>query len=400
MKTRHWLILIFLFIFAGIPGMLHLAWILTNPRELTILTVNKSGLAPRPNHLMAYHWVFNHRKYTGRQGMIYQPVSNQLGFRSLEDGNFSINDLEGLSGQQIFDLARETDLIYYTDNYGVYSTEWYQNVQEEVPFYKIYGGLVREDLEFIRAMLRQQKVVIAEHNFLNPPTEESTRRQAQSLLHLQWQGWTGRFLPTLDSNDTQYLPSWMVELHREQNPEGWNFSRQGIAMIHEDNTLLILEYPTHLKEPAPFIITEEAPRNRFSLPKQVPYPGWFEVTHSTIEQSNIISWFELPVNAEGQKLLRKHNIPARFPAVIQNPPPGHFFYFAGDFSKAQVPERFMHFKGARYIELFLTDLLDPANRKGFFFSYYLPLTTGICREACERKEQAALSQDQFFQIKY
>ena len=379
--------MIILAIVIGIPLLLWTSWLLTTPRQLSIITVNKSVIDPQALANQGYNWALTHRKYVNADGLLYEPARDYWGFQPLDGNNFRIRDFSNLPPGSIGSVIEETDFVFFLDNYGVYSHDWYRTDYETMPYYMLYGGLDYNDVTFIRDMLRRQKTVLAEFNFFGEPTPEPIRKQAEQLLHIQWQGWTGRFIQSLKPTDTQYLPSWLIRLYREQNQGRWDYTENGIALIHEDNTVVVLEYPTHLTEPAPNVLTDVEGRNRFGLPRKVAFPGWFDITEPTSSHPTVISWYELPVNEAGEALLRRHNIPRRFPAVIESAIQGRFFYFSGDFGKTEVPRRFSKFKGARYAELFLTDLRDPTNRKGFFFAYYLPLITNIMKETWEEKQE-------------
>jgi hypothetical protein len=290
MKKRHLLLLIILGIVVGIPLLLWAAWQLTTPRQLNIITVNKSVFDTQALVNQGYNWAMTHRKYVNSDGVLYDPARDYWGFQPLNGSNFRIRDFAGLPQGKSKSIIDDTDFVFFLDNYGVYSHDWYRTDYETMPYYLIYGGLALEDVTFIRDMLRQRKTVLAEFNFFGEPTPQPVREKAEQLLHIQWQGWTGRFIQSFDPSDTQYLPSWLIGLYREQNQGRWDYTENGIALIHEDNTVVVLEYPTHLNQPAPEITTPEESRKRFGLPRKVSFPGWFDITAPTSAhpQSNIV----------------------------------------------------------------------------------------------------------------
>ncbi|MFO7978438.1 MAG: hypothetical protein R6U64_07235 [Bacteroidales bacterium] len=383
MKKRYLLLFALLGIFLVTPALLHLSWRLAPTQVLDILLVNKTVTPARDYYHQGYDWIFIHDKYLNNDSTSYEPGLNQMGFFPQQNGDYLIRDMEGASQEATRELVRTTDLVYYADNYGVYYHDWYrEEIQnfDSVPNTMIYGGLQQHDIDFIGQMLQEDKAVIAEYNFFSPPTTGAIREQAQQLLDLQWQGWQGKYFPSLRLGGGHQIPSWLVTLYQTGHRQPWDFKNQGIGFIHEDNTVVILEYPRHLKEASFNIITPEARYQLFGIPEKVPFPGWFEITFPTNARSKVISWYEIPVNEQGKALLEKHGIPLRFPAVIYRENPGRFWYLAGDFGKGEMPSRFVRLQGARYLELLFTDLLDPAVRKGFFFSYYLPLASGILRD--------------------
>jgi hypothetical protein len=375
MKKRHILIIIFLGIFIGIPLILHLSWRLTDPRELNVISVNKSLMNLADLQNIGYNWAIKHMRYVDREDKTFQAARNHLGFIPMPSKKYQIRDFS--NSNYSMGKIQNADVLYFADNYGIYSHDWYKSTYHSMPYYKMYGGLSREDISKINFMLDNQKAVIAEFNFFSPPTSEDIRRKAEDILGVRWQGWTGRFIASLNAADSHLLPSWLIKLYNEQNPEGWKFKNPGIIFINNENKIVVLEYQRHLKGPAPQVSTYDPHRRAFSLPKTVPFPGWFEINRAHSSDVEVISWFEIPVNAEGEKILSKHGIPSRFPAAMMNQSNGRFYYFAGDFGKTQIPERFSRLKGARYLELLMTDLNDPAIPKAFFFSYYLPLASSI-----------------------
>jgi hypothetical protein len=154
----------------------------------------------------------------------------------------------------------------------------------------------------------------------------------------------------------------------------------GVVMVHEDETIVILEYPTHINKPQPYIKTSSENRRKYGVSDNIPFPGWFEVTQPSSPQGQIISWIELNPTQEGLAILNRYNAPSRFPAVIEFKGDKNLIYLTGDYSYSNVSRRFVRMKGSRFIELFLGDLNDVTDRHAFFFGYYLPMFSTILKE--------------------
>lgn len=326
----------------------------------------------------AINWVLKHYRFVKPNGKDYSPDNDYFGFYPGEEANYTIRDLSGLNPLEISRLSIQYQAAYYVDSYGVYSNMYPEGNTNDGPVEKIYGGLAREDLLFLENMLKADKLIMAEFIFLAPPTQLAERRRAEQMLGIEWQGWTGRFFHSLDKNHPdRFLPGWIPELYEAQYGEPWAFSRAGVVFVHEDQTLVVLEEELHLGNALPHIHTNADMRNKYGVTEKISYPGWFDITLPVSETARALSWYEFDFTPEGEKLLRQHQIPLRFPAVLFDESPKRMYYFAGDFGHNPVSRRFIRLKGAKYAELFLADLTDPTDKSGFFLAYYLPLVKSI-----------------------
>ena len=245
---------------------------------------------------------------------------------------------------------------------------------------QIYGGLHEEDLLFLDHMMKRDRLVITEFSFMGPPTHKDLQKKAEQLMGLEWQGWTGKFFHTFDPAQERSVPPWVPILYKNQNGNPWPRQHQGIIFVHEDETLVVLEYPTHINTPYPLVMTDRQQRRKFGVSNRIPYPGWFDVTLANCDDKTVLSWFELNLTPEGRVLMQSHGIPTRFPAVIKQKHTNRMYYFAGDFGYSPLKHRFVKFKGSRFAELFFSDLTDPTDKNGFFYTYYLPLMNNIIRD--------------------
>ncbi len=383
MKKRHIILIILWTIIIGVPLLLRFSWELTPKKPFNVLFVNKSVTDSVSLTSYATNWVLTHRKYVKPGGSFYDPLEDYIGFFPKEGRNFRVRDLNDKNEETFHQLAKDLNMVYFADTYGVYAHQWHKNDDKVLPYHKIYGGLSERDLDLIENMIANDKMVIAEFNFLTSPSPRVLQERAEQIFNLRWQGWNGRFMPTLNKADTDRVPAWLIDLYEAQNNSDWKFTESGIMLVNENEKVVILEYPKHLQTPVPEITTTFQHRKNYGIPNRIAYPGWFEVTFPRSRAMEVISWFEIPVNEAGKAVLEKNNIPDKFPAAFRGINHPRKFYFAGDFGKTEVPQRFVRFKGSRYLELFLTDLRDPTNREGFFFAYYLPLFSSILKEEYE-----------------
>jgi hypothetical protein len=380
-KKRHKALLVILFFIVGVPFILWLSWLLTTPRPVSVFIMDKSSYSKERINNRALNWVLKHYRFVKPNGKDYDSGLDYYGFFPGEKGNFTIRDLAKLSTVEMQQLAMQYNVAYYVDSYGVYSDEWPIGNMDTLAVSKIYGGLDWEDLLFLEYMLDLDRMVIAEFIFLAPPTQEAQRKKAEEILGVKWQGWTGRFFHTLDPDAPGHIiPSWILTLYQQQYGQSWPYKNAGIILVNHDETLVVLEKANQLRNPLLMIHTDTENQRKYGMSDNIHFSGWFDITFPSSTSSSVLSWYELDLTEQGKELLKKHNIPARFPAVIQNNKAGQVFYLAGDFGYSPIKKRFVRFKGARFAELFLADLNDPTDKSGFFLAYYLPMMKKILRD--------------------
>ena len=382
MKKRYKALILLGIIFIGIPILLWLSWLLSPPRPISVFIMDKTSYSSQRIKHRAINWVMTYRKFTRIDNKLYNPATDYYGFFPLGINQYEINDLTELSPDEIKSLASQYHVAYYADSYGIFSDIWPVEDPEEFPAELIYGGLHANDFLFMENMINQKNLLIAELVFTSLSTRTLYREKAEELLKLRWQGWTGKFYHQFDITKESAVPPWVITLYENQYQRKWDFKNMGIVLVHEDETIVILEYPHHIQKPQPHIKTDLAQRRRFGVNNNIPYPGWFEITFPQDNlQEQTISWFDLNPTKEGLAILQKHNISAKFPAVIEfRDSKGNIIYLPGDYSYAPVSRRFIRMKGSKYIELFLSDLNDVTDRKAFFFGYYLPMFTKLFKD--------------------
>jgi hypothetical protein len=379
-KKRHKALFIILSVVIGVPLIMWFSWFLTTPKPISIFIMDKTSYSTERARNRALNWVLTHYSFVKTDGKKYDPVQDYYGFFPLTDKQYKINDLQGLTDYELARMAIDYHAAYFTDNYGVYSDSWPEEKPGTFPVTKIYGGLHEEDLRFLDHMIKRDRLVITEFSFMGPPTEKDLKEKAEKLMGLEWQGWTGKFFHTFDPAQEKSVPPWVPVLYKKQNGNPWPREQQGVIFVHEDETLVVLEYPKHISTPYPLVMTDRPQRRKFGVSNRIPYPGWFDITMANCDNKTVLSWFELNLTPEGRVLLQSHGIPARFPAVIKQKDTNRMYYFAGDFGYSPLKHRFVKFKGSRYAELFFSDLTDPTDKNGFFYTYYLPLMKNIIQD--------------------
>jgi len=371
------LINIVLFGLLFFPLILWLLWILKPSIRTNILIMDKTVLNPIGFEHRTLTWVLHHRKYFKPNGDSYSTSRDYLGFFPLKNDSFLIKDLSKLTEKQIDSLSTCSEMAYFTDTYGVYNNEWYRKKDISEHSEKVYGGLDKNDVLFLKKMKEKKKLILAEFNFFATPTSATERIEAENLLGLKWSGWTGRYFEQLDTLKNPELPKWVVRLYKEQHQLKWPFTKPGIVFIHKDETIAILEKETDLIREVPLVKSFNYGVEKFSIPKKIRYPYWFDITLSNDTTNRIISYYELFPNEKGDSILHRHNIPKIFPAAIENITNSPYYYFCGDFTDSPIRKTFDELIGMEYIKMFVLNESDLNDRTPFFWRYYLPMTSKI-----------------------
>ncbi|NQV42540.1 MAG: hypothetical protein HQ506_09315 [Candidatus Marinimicrobia bacterium] len=372
---------IFIFIIA-VPLGMYLMWVFSSKHELEIVIVNKSVTDNKNAELRSLTWVLNHERIVKASHEFYQSDSNYFGFYPRLGGDFSVRDFHAYDSLEIINLVNNSDLLYLTDSYGVYTHDY--GVDLNKPNRLLYGGFNRSDLDVLKEFRAQKKLILSEFSLFAPPTGRSIRDSLQTILGLKWSGWTGRYFLSLDSTAHGDLPEWVVNLYHQKYGPEWPFFDSGIVLVRGDD-IVILEYGTHLIQEAPIIETQTINAKTYGLPPSVPYPFWFDIVTSPERNNQIISIFHLEVNERGDALLNAHNIPKMFPAVLKETTGEHpFYYFAGDFSDNPVLTVTAYFKGIKRFHKFFYNEKNVEDRRQFSWRFYRPLITNILRNEVKR----------------
>lgn len=376
-KKRHKALILITIVLVGVPLFLWLWWVFTPPRPVSIFIMDKTTFSQQQARNRSINWVLKHYKFVKPEGAYYHPQKDYYGFIPLSNEEYKVRDLAGMSSLELERLSIKYHIAYYVDSYGVYSNMWPEDNADSHPVTKLYGGLDWEDLLFLEKMFQRHRLVIAEFIFLAPPTGASQRAAAEKLLGIQWQGWTGRYFDQLDMHHyNSTLPRWVTTLYQEQYGQPWPYSGNGVVLIHENKPMVVLTRE-HLRTPRIEIEVSSNIRKQYGVSNNIYYPGWFDITLPVSADNEAMASYRLDVNEEGLALLQQNNLTASFPAVIRSTGEKKMYYFAGDFGHTPLRYRFIRMKGARYAELFLSDLNDMTDKSGFFYAFYLPMLKSI-----------------------
>ncbi len=370
--------LVILVIIAAIPVTSYLIWFFKSEKPIEIFIINKTVSSLSRIENKSVFWALNYNKFVRKKGQMYDYINDYYGFFPLkphDDKDYKIKDI---SINDIDSLSDHYDMAWFVDTYGLSFGDWYGYSNSDQFSRMLYGGLNQNDYMFIKEMLNKNKLVIAEFNLFASPTSYLLRSKIEKMLNIYWSGWTGMYYDNLDYTLNQDVPAWIVDQYRKQNEREWMYTKPGIILVNDNSSVIVLENETHIDIEAPLVITSDYMAERYGVTTEVHYPHRFDISFAA-DTTNVISHYELSVNSNGERLLKKHNIPSRFPAVTVNVDNGLFYYLAGSFSDYELSIISSCFQGAGELDYFLNKNRTDS-KSDFFWTYYYPLVSNVILE--------------------
>ncbi|MCF8225888.1 MAG: hypothetical protein K9J30_08410 [Bacteroidales bacterium] len=349
-------------------------WILKRNTALDIMVINKSMLHFDRSENKSLNYILNKEK-------VFTPFNTKYNLKKDYYGLFWFGDEYNVRYPRLKDVsetAENVDLVYYADAYGIKASQIGGTDSNRLE----YGGISNTDYTLIKELMSRNKYLIAECSFFGSPTEPLIRYNLEQLTDIYFVGWHGRYIKNLANEPDCDREMSCTDMYREYVGEEWNAKGPGIVFFNpESKRILVLEEGKDIQSTNGLIKTTSEGVEKFGLPEEVNYSGWFTVLHPG--RNKTISSFVLNPTEEGHQKLNKMGIPDNFPALIQAD--NHFFYLAGDFGKNNVrlfPSRLWG----------INDLINLPRKRSkrasnFYYSYYQPFVTTIIDEV------AALSKD-------
>lgn len=353
---------------------------------MVVAIIDKTVLTSDGQEHISLTWILNHERLTKTSKKRYSISHDYFGFFPQDHEKFRLKGLERFSTSQLEQLSDDADLTYFTDTYGIYKKEWYNEHNNERSSGILYGGLSSKDLDYLALMKAKRKLIITEFNTIGSPTTAENRNRFEKMFGLHWTGWTARYFDSLDTLKNTELPKWLINNYKHANANKWAFKRAGIAFVSEQDQVVILEDTTHLTNDIPMIVSSKYGVEKYGLPEKIKYPFWFDVIVPDHQSVQNVSNFEISTNAKGKAELKKYGIPFSFPAVLEHKGNDYgFYYFSGDFCDNPISMTTSYFKGIELFKFFLYDTEDSMERKSFFWNFYRPLITKILKEESKKK---------------
>jgi hypothetical protein len=375
MKKKRIIIAVLIAVFL-LPLWMWLAWLLTSKKKMVAVIVDKTEMPNGEQHT-SFTWILNNQRFTKSKTHLYKNTNDYFGFFPLKNEKFRLKGLERFSTEMLEKLSNDADLVYFTDTYGVYKNDWYKKTRAEGPE-KIYGGMSEQDIQFLQMMKAKHKLIISEFNTIGSPTSENIREDFENLFGLKWSGWIGRYFSSLDKTNNADLPQWIVNNYQKNNNGNWPFRHAGIVFVNTDGEVIILEEGSELTTALPFIQANNFAQKKYGLPAQTAYPYWFDVMQFDSLLNKPIAEFNLKLSTAGKQILKKHNLPSRFPAILMHKNSDYqFYYFSGNFCDNPISMNSSYFKGIGVLNRLFYHSENVNNRRIFFWRFYRPLMTEI-----------------------
>ncbi len=354
-----------------LPLIMFLAWVLSPKTKLVIAIIDKTVLTDAGQEHISLDWILNHEKFTKTNTKRYKVAHDYFGFFPKDNNKFRLKGLERFSPSQLKQLSDDASIVYFTDTYGIYKKEWYNEQSNERGSGILYGGLSKNDLDFVQLMKDKHKLILSEFNTIGSPTTPENRARFEQMFGMHWTGWTARYFDSLDPVKNTELPAWLIKNYNTANQKKWPFKKGGIAFVSILDQVVILEDSTHLTQGLPFIVATPEGKRRFDLPDTMKYPFWFDVITVDPKINVSAADFKLDLNTAGRNELTKNGIPVNFPAVIMHHQKDYrFYYFAGDFCDNPISMSSSYFKGISFFKFLMYNTEDPMERKSFFWNFY------------------------------
>lgn len=347
-----------------------LYWKTIEPIPINVWIVDKTVPLPDYREHKGLMWVLNHHKFINNaSGTTFSYETDYYGFFPNSSGDYLIKEVPT--------KVEKPELIYLTDAYGVYKDDYLTDNIQGTRSELIYGGLIKEEIESVKANLGNGNTIIGEFNIAAPPTNAENREELEGIFGLSWTGWSGRYFRDLAKNIE--VPVWMVEDYEKQNGVQWDYRGSGIVLISDDEKIYVLEKGKHIRNNELNIVFENKYVEEFGIEGNVPYEYWFEFT-SAEPGREILAQYKLDVTDEGQKILTQLGLSSVFPAVIRYKNTQYTsYYFAGDFADANVTNIWWNYYGFDKFRN-IVSLGNRNDNSRFYWKYFVPLIGKIVED--------------------
>jgi hypothetical protein len=376
MKKPLLIVIIIVAVILALPVVNLVRWTFHTRKPMKIVIVDKTVPTLEREKHKSLDWVLTNDRFVKKENkMSYSFRKDYYGFiptRPLREHHWDKNEYH-LS--DLPDLWTKSDVVYFTDTYGVFFNDWYQGINVSRKSRKLYGALNNNDNLLIKEMKDRNKLVILEYNAFDFPTADYESYRIQERLGIKWNGWTGKYFFSLDTAEKKNkdFPIWMTATYRKQYKKPWTFKKEGIVLL-KDKAIIVLEAGSTLKAAMPHILTDSLYCKKYNVVPAVAFDKWFDIIDPIA--NNVVSKFRIETSALGDSLLSEYGLTNEFPAVIQEPALMRTYYFSGDFTTANVPEWTARFVGVEKLKGILYSS-KPDDTRRFFWLYYRPLITGI-----------------------
>ncbi|RFU65865.1 hypothetical protein [Peribacillus glennii] len=341
-------------------------WRLTPEQKLNVLIVDKTVPDTSYREHKGFTWLLNNGRYVKPDGTAFSESRDYVGYQPA-----------GKQEKEMPDSLKEYELIYLTDQYGVYEDDFSTNDSENRSR-KVFGGLTADEVTKLKNGLQSSghKTMIAEFNAFASPTGSTAREQMSNLLNVDWTGWTGRYFEHLENNE---VPDWLKKNYLKSNGKKWGFSGPGLVFIHQDGFVAVVSKKEITDEGLLFSLTDSG-EDLLKTKLQSKYKYWFDII-SPRNPDEIKAEYRLPIGKHAAARLKSLGIPQTFPAIIHHRNAKYTtYYLAGDFAdEKEVPEIYQT-KGLNEWKRYI------GAKNSFYWTAYMPMMNAILERGLHKTE--------------
>lgn len=380
-------------LFFLLPLWMSIYWYLSPNRKLVVAIIDKSLYSEQGKQHVSLNWVLGQEKFSKTNKQQYQQTKDYFGFFSSNKEKFVLKGLEQFSANQLEQLSKDADLAYFTNSYGVFKNDAHGQADQGNGLFLQQTGMSSQDLQLLSSMKSKGKLVIVEFNATAPPTSPKVRSDFELLFGIKWTGWIGRYFNSFDISKNKELPEWLIKDYKAQHKGIWPFKKGGIAFVHSDKRIVILEEEIDLTSPYPEIVANNEGVTKFHLKESTTYTYWFDIMDFDQNTNHAAASFNINTNDKGAAILANAKIPSSFPAVTLHQKDDYqFFYLSTDFSENPIGIKSAYFKGMKLFKPFLYNSRDRMDRRVFFWEIYQPLLTNILNDYYNSKYNTQLAE--------
>ncbi len=365
---RLYMVLVALF-FLSIPTSF-VYWKMMPDKPIDVIIIDKTVPTREYREHNSLMWILNNLKYVDKKtDKPFRYDKDYYGFVPLRETRYNVRELP--------EDLESPDLIYLTDTLGVYKNDLNLQTVTGKRSDLLYGGTERQDIDTIKRSMLQTTVLIAEFDTLATPTNAVVSRDMESLMGVEWTGWTGRYFIDLNiSNDE--IPRWLIAGYEKQGGKKWLYNGPGFAFVHKSGTVFVMAQGRDIGNRLLEIDFKREAVERFGVQDKVRYYYWFDIVKPKVDVE-VIANYNLDVTARGRAILDRYGLKKSFPAVVRKETPFVSYYFAGDFADNKpIPRIYNSFLIRPVYSVLTKDA--PGNTNNFFFEVYYPLIRGILEE--------------------
>ncbi|WP_226579757.1 hypothetical protein [Halobacillus litoralis] len=326
-------------------------------------------------------WLLNYNQYTTNQNQPYR-ASDYYGMIPDEHK-------KKITENPLPSTLSNTDLIYVADTYGIYKEDvpWDEQTNAGQSSRLIEGGMTMEDWKTIEKETEiHGKDLIMEFNSFASPTSEAVRKNITEYLGIEWKGWIGRHFNELSQNQDE-VPTWIISRYEDEKGK-WSYQGKGIVFIHEFSSKIFVlsEENGDLSDSDILASFTKEGTKRLNLEKSTPYTYWFDILEPT-DEADVLAEYNIQLTVSGRKKMKKHQIPATFPAILyQKEKTSDRYYFAGDYVDLSDVPPIYQYKGFAKVKQWMAHI-QPHAEDSFFWSTYQPMMQEILADLSIKEEK-------------